>query len=162
MHLMVWMEVTRPSLFERLLVTLLQGAFYNVFFLLYLASPRTAHRLVGYLEEEAVISYTHFLREIDEGKIENVPASALARGYWNLHPAATLRDVVLAVRADEAAHRDVNHNFADRIILNNGDLNAPLVEGTLPSRLYNASPEASAASGAKAEPAAGEARPPRP
>lgn len=115
MHLMVWMEVTKPTLFERFLVVLLQGAFYNVFFALYLFSSRTAHRLVGYLEEEAVISYTHFLKEIDEGKIKNVPAVPIAIKYWNLAPDATLRDVVLAVRADEAAHRDANHHFSDRI-----------------------------------------------
>ena len=28
---------------------------------------------------------------------------------------ARLRDVVLAVRADEAGHRDVNHGFADEL-----------------------------------------------
>jgi ubiquinol oxidase len=28
---------------------------------------------------------------------------------------ATLRDVVLVVRADEAHHRDVNHGFADTL-----------------------------------------------
>jgi ubiquinol oxidase len=28
---------------------------------------------------------------------------------------ATLRDVVLKVRADEAHHRDVNHGFADEL-----------------------------------------------
>ena len=28
---------------------------------------------------------------------------------------ATLRDVVLVVRADEAHHRDVNHGFADAL-----------------------------------------------
>ncbi|RLN07371.1 Alternative oxidase 1c, mitochondrial [Panicum miliaceum] len=38
--------------------------------------PATAHHMVGYLEEEAVHSYTEFLRDIDAGKIENVPAPA--------------------------------------------------------------------------------------
>ena len=28
-------------------------------------------------------------------------------------PDATMRDLILAVRADEAHHRDVNHTFAD-------------------------------------------------
>lgn len=127
MHLMIWMGITKPTLFERILVTLLQGGFFNFFFLLYLASPRTAHRLVGYLEEEAVISYTHFLQEIDSGKIENIPATQISIDYWNLSPNARLRDMVLACRADEAAHRDVNHHFADRIDLSNRDLTKPLI-----------------------------------
>jgi ubiquinol oxidase len=82
---------------------------------LYLFSPKTAHRVVGYFEEEAVISYTSYLQEIDAGKLENVPAPKLAIEYWNLAEDARLRDVVIAVRADEAEHRDVNHEFADQL-----------------------------------------------
>ena len=85
------------------------------FFALYLASPRTAHRVVGYFEEEAVISYTHYLKELDEGRSPNVPAPAIARHYWKLPEDATLRDVVLVVWADEAHHRDVNHAFSDEL-----------------------------------------------
>lgn len=33
--------------------------------------------------------------------------------YYNLHPEATVRDVVVAIRADEALHRDANHLFAE-------------------------------------------------
>lgn len=113
MHLMTFIQVAQPTRFERLLILLAQGAFYNAFFLLYLISPRTAHRVVGYLEEEAVVSYSQYLEEIDAGRHENVPAPEIALRYWNLPPNARLRDVVLAVRADEAGHRDVNHRFAD-------------------------------------------------
>jgi len=78
-------------------------------------SARTAHRVVGYFEEEAVISYTLYLKELDEGRSPNVPAPAIARHYWKLPQDATLRDVVLVVRADEAHHRDVNHAFASEL-----------------------------------------------
>jgi ubiquinol oxidase len=115
MHLMTFIEIAKPNLFERLLVLLAQGVFYNAFFLLYLVSPKTAHRVVGYFEEEAVISYTHYLAEIDAGRHPNLPAPAIAVAYWKLPEDARLRDVVLAVRADEAGHRDVNHGFADEI-----------------------------------------------
>jgi ubiquinol oxidase len=115
MHLMTFIEIARPTAFERLLVILAQGAFYNGFFLLYLLSPKTAHRLVGYFEEEAVISYTDYLAQIDAGKSSNPPAPGVAIEYWKLKPGAKLRDVVIAVRDDEAGHRDVNHGFADRL-----------------------------------------------
>ena len=115
MHLMTFIEIARPTRLERALVLIVQGAFYNLFFLLYLLSPRTAHRVVGYFEEEAVVSYTRFLEEIDGGRIANVAAPRIAKDYWRLGEAATLRDVVLAVRADEMQHRDVNHGFADSL-----------------------------------------------
>jgi ubiquinol oxidase len=115
MHLMTFVEVAHPNLFERLVILGVQWVFYLAFFALYLVSPRTAHRIVGYFEEEAVISYTLYLKEIDEGRSANVPAPAIATHYWKLPAGATLRDVVLAVRADEAHHRDVNHGFANEL-----------------------------------------------
>jgi ubiquinol oxidase len=49
------------------------------------------------------------------GRHENVPAPQVAIDYWNLEPEARLRDVVLAIRNDEAAHRGVNHEIADML-----------------------------------------------
>lgn len=115
MHLMTFIEVAQPTLFERMVILGVQWVFYLAFFALYLISPRTAHRIVGYFEEEAVISYTFYLKEIDEGRSPNVPAPAIARHYWQLPADATLRDVVLVVRADEAHHRDVNHGFSNEL-----------------------------------------------
>ena len=115
MHLMTFIEIAQPSTFERLLIVIAQGVFYNFFFLLYLISPKTAHRVVGYFEEEAVFSYTEYLAGVDSGKYENVPAPQLAIDYWKLQPGATLRDVIIVVRADEAGHRDVNHDFANQL-----------------------------------------------
>lgn len=109
MHLMTFMEVAQPRWYERALVFTVQGVFFNAYFLGYLISPKFAHRMVGYLEEEAIHSYTEFLKELDKGNIENVPAPAIAIDYWRLPPDSTLRDVVMVVRADEAHHRDVNH-----------------------------------------------------
>jgi ubiquinol oxidase len=39
----------------------------------------------------------------------------VAIDYWKLAPSALLRDVIIVVRADEALHRDVNHQFADEL-----------------------------------------------
>ncbi|NBZ98903.1 MAG: oxidase [Betaproteobacteria bacterium] len=113
MHLMTFIEIAKPNAFERLLVLIAQAIFWNLFFVIYVFFPRTAHRIVGYFEEEAVYSYTEYLREIDTGKIPNTPAPQIAIDYWKLSQDATLRDVVIAVREDEAKHRDVNHQFAD-------------------------------------------------
>ncbi|KAG1447249.1 hypothetical protein G6F56_009319 [Rhizopus delemar] len=122
MHLMTWMKCLKPSVWDRLMVLGAQGVFFNAYFMLYLVSPKTAHRMCGYLEEEAVISYTHFLNDIDQGIIKDGPAPKVAIDYYNLDPRATIRDVVLAVRADEAVHRDANHYLSDRIAAQDEDL----------------------------------------
>jgi ubiquinol oxidase len=105
----------RPSWLERLLVIAALGVFFNAFFALYLLAPKSAHRFVGYIAEEAVISYTHYLAEIDAGRHANVAAPAIAIRYWNLAADARLREVVAAARTDEAIHRDVNHASADAL-----------------------------------------------
>jgi ubiquinol oxidase len=115
MHLMTFIHIVEPSRLERLLVLLAQGVFYNFFFLLYMISARTAHRVLGYLEEEAVRSYTEYLAEVDNGTCANVPAPRIAIDYWKLASDAGLREVIVAVRADETRHRDVNHEFADEL-----------------------------------------------
>uniref|UniRef100_M8BTK1 Ubiquinol oxidase n=1 Tax=Aegilops tauschii TaxID=37682 RepID=M8BTK1_AEGTA len=113
MHLMTFMEVSQPRWYERALVVAVQGVFFHAYLATYLASPKVAHRMVGYLEEEAVHSYTEFLRDLEAGKIDGVPAPAIAIDYWRLPAGATLKDVVRVVRADEAHHRDVNHYASD-------------------------------------------------
>lgn len=115
MHLMTFIEIAKPSWLERMLVLVAQALFFTFFLALYIVSSRTAHRLVGYFEEQAVISYTQYLQEIDDGRVENAPAPPIAIEYWQLSADARLREVVLAVRNDEAGHRDVNHAFANTL-----------------------------------------------
>lgn len=115
MHLMTFIEIAQPSRFERLIIMLGQAVFWNAYFWLYLLGPKTAHRIVGYLEEEAVVSYTQYLAEIDAGRVENVPAPRIALDYWKLPETARLREVVEVIRADEAGHRDRNHEMADEL-----------------------------------------------
>ena len=132
MHLMTFIEVAKPTAFERLVILLVQWAFYIGFFTLYLISCRTAHRVVGYFEEEAVHSYTLFLKEIDEGRHPNGPAPEIAKRYWGLAEGTLLRDVVLIIRSDEAHHRDVNHAFSDDL--------AGIAQGSIaPSRPHHLS-----------------------
>lgn len=115
MHLMTFINIAQPTWLERLIILLAQGVFFHGFFLLYLVSPGTAHRVVGYFEEEAVHSYTEYLKDVDSGIIPNVPAPKIAIDYWKLAPDACLKDVILVVREDERHHRDVNHGFANQL-----------------------------------------------
>jgi hypothetical protein len=116
MHLMTFMTLRQPSLLLRLLILGAQGVFYNLFFLSYMFSPKVCHRFVGYLEEEAVLTYTRCIADLEAGKIPewtNLPAPEIAIDYWRLHPDAKLLDVMYAVRSDETTHRFVNHSLAN-------------------------------------------------
>ena len=117
MHLMTFLNMKQPSILFRAGVLAAQGVFFNAFFFSYLFSPRTCHRFVGYLEEEAVRTYTHALSDIDTGGTDarqwaKERAPKLAIEYWKMDEDATVRDVLLAVRADEASHAHVNHTFS--------------------------------------------------
>lgn len=118
MHLMTFVQIVQPSRLERLLVLLAQGIFYNLYFLFYVAFPGAAHRVVGYLEEEAVRSYTEYLAGVDNGTYGNVPAPRIAIDYWHLDADAGLREVIVAIRDDEIRHRDANHDLADALVKN--------------------------------------------
>ena len=113
MHLMTFINIAQPTLFERFLIMFAQFIFIIFYLMVYIISPRTAHRIVGYFEEEAVISYTQYLEEVESGKIENVKAPKIAIDYWNLPLNSTLKDVIKVVRDDEAGHRDLNHSYAN-------------------------------------------------
>jgi ubiquinol oxidase len=113
MHLMTFIEIAKPTLIERIIIIAAQFIFIFIYSIIYLFSQRTAHRIVGYFEEEAVISYTEYLQELESGRIKDQPAPKIAIDYWNLPLHSTLKDVVRVVREDEAGHRDVNHSFAN-------------------------------------------------
>ena len=52
MHLMFFIEIAKPNWFERLPILLQQFIFLHFYFIMYLISPRTAHRMIAYFEEE--------------------------------------------------------------------------------------------------------------
>ncbi|CAL1544207.1 unnamed protein product [Lymnaea stagnalis] len=115
MHLLTALQLKHPSVLFRLCVIGSQGVFVTLFGLSYAFSPKFCHRFVGYLEEEAVKTYTKCLEDIDHGSMQHWKTQAapeVAIRYWKLKPDATMRDVILAIRADEAHHRVVNHSLA--------------------------------------------------
>ncbi|THG18388.1 hypothetical protein TEA_024331 [Camellia sinensis var. sinensis] len=107
-HLMTLMEVAKPRWYECALMFTVQGVFFNAYFLAYLILPKTGSSRGWVLGGEGN-SFLHFLKELDKGNTENVPAPAITIDYCQLPPDSTLHDVVMVVRADEAHHRDVNH-----------------------------------------------------
>jgi len=121
MHLLIWMQHCKPTRIERAFVIGAQGIYVLAYSVLMFLSPRTAHRTVGYLEEAAHRAYTEYLEAVDSGAIPNVPAGVIAKQYYRLGDDATLRDVILHVRADECMHRDFNHGLSDQLDRNEID-----------------------------------------
>merc|ERR1712048_900605 len=116
MHLLIALKLRKPGPIFRAAVIAAQAIALPAYTLTYLLVPSACHRFVGYLEEEAVRTYTHILEEIDAGNLrmfEQMPAPAIARTYYKLSDEAMLRDVLECIRADEAHHRDSNHVFGD-------------------------------------------------
>lgn len=122
MHLMIALSLMKPGPLLRALVLGAQGAFFTFYGLAYALSPNYAHRFVGYLEEEAVLTYTCLLQSVDKGErtymvlelllvLGQIPEFALqqapfvAQDYYQLPSSATLRDVFACMRADESHHR---------------------------------------------------------
>ena len=113
MHLMFFIEIANPNWFERYLVLFAQALFFIFYMFLYMIDYKTAHRMIGYFEEEAVRSYTDYLAMVENGEVENVPAPELAIKYYNMKKSAKLSDLIVKVRADEMHHSKVNHGLAD-------------------------------------------------
>jgi ubiquinol oxidase len=117
MHLLTFLKMAEPGWFMRIMVLAAQGVFFNTFFIAYLLSPRTCHRFVGYIEEEAVKTYTAEIEALDAGKLpkwQNMTAPDIAVKYWNMPEGhRTMRDLLLYIRADEAKHREVNHTLGN-------------------------------------------------
>ncbi|KAJ2982572.1 hypothetical protein NQ176_g1293 [Zarea fungicola] len=119
MHLLTFMKMCEPGWFMKLMIIGAQGVFFNGMFVMYLLNPKIVHRFVGYLEEEAVHTYTRSIKEIEDGHLPRwtdpqfrIPDIAVQ--YWRMPEGhQTMRDLILYIRADEAGHRGVNHTFGN-------------------------------------------------
>lgn len=99
MHLLVFLKMAKPGRFMRFMVLAAQGVWCNFMFFAYLLSPRTVHRFVGYLEEEAVLTYTRQIKDLEAGRLpkwEKMQAPEIAIDYWNMPEGnRTMRDLLL-------------------------------------------------------------------
>jgi hypothetical protein len=116
MHLLSFVRMKDPSVLFRAVVIGGQLGFGSAFFLAYCVSPKFCHRFVGYIEEEACSTYTKIIEAIESAEEgtelaewQTAVAPTIARSYWKLGEKGTILDMMYAVRADEAEHRDVNH-----------------------------------------------------
>lgn len=104
MHLLTFMRMAQPGWFMKTMIILSQGVFFNALFLTYLISPTITHRFVGYLEEEAVHTYTRLLGEIERGDLPkwsdpNFPVPEIAIEYWRLPEGKrTMKDLIMYIR----------------------------------------------------------------
>jgi ubiquinol oxidase len=114
-HLMSFIALAKPRVWERVLIAITQAAFYNAYFVLYLISARTAHRLAGYFAEQAVRGYSEYLIRLESNDQGHQAAPASAIDYWDLPQDADVTDMILAMREDEAIHRDLHHAFAEAL-----------------------------------------------
>lgn len=112
MHLMFFIKIAKPNVFERLLILTAQFIFWHYYLILYIFFPKTAHRMIHYFEEEAVRSYTSYLEMIESGDIDNIPAPEMAISYYDLNSDARLSDMIVRVREDEKHHAEVNHRMS--------------------------------------------------
>ena len=115
MHLMFFIEIAKPNYFERFIVLFSQMIFGLFYLFMYVFFTRTAHRMIGYFEDEAVKSYTEYLEMVESGKVENIPAPKLAISYYEIGSDSKLSDLIRCVRADEEHHSETNHNYADNL-----------------------------------------------
>lgn len=116
MHLLSFVRMMDPGMLMRITVLGSQVVVGVGFSALYVISPEFCHRFVGYVEEEACHTYTTIIEKIETAP-ESDPMSdwrtalapRIARGYWHLGEGGTVLEMMYAIRADEAEHRDVNH-----------------------------------------------------
>ena len=114
MHLMFFIDIANPNWFERYLVLFAQLVFMLFYFIVYIVDYRTAHRMIAYFEQEAVKSYTEYLRLVESGEVENIPAPQLSIDYYKMKKSAKLSDLIRKVRADEEHHSKVNMEYSNK------------------------------------------------
>lgn len=120
MHLLTFIKMKNPGLLLRSAVLGGQLGFATFYGLAYVISPKFCHTFVGYVEEEACSTYTKIIKAIEEApegtdlaawRTELAPE--IGKSYWHLGEHGTVLDLMYAIRADEAEHRDVNHFASD-------------------------------------------------
>jgi ubiquinol oxidase len=100
MHLLVCLKMFETSFVTRSLVVTAQLLMTPILMGIYIVHPRSMHRFVGYLEETACHTYASIIRHTEtpgtklHADWHNIPAPAIARGYWKLNDDAKWVDAL--------------------------------------------------------------------
>jgi hypothetical protein len=119
MHLLTFIEAFEVQGWQRWTIYLLQFGWAGFFIPLYVLSPRSAHRAVGYVEEMAVYTYCNIISLMETPGTQlntawvDKEVPDIAKMYWRMEDTATFTDLIKQIAADETNHRDVNHTFAE-------------------------------------------------
>jgi len=119
MHLLLCLHTFKANNITRALVVIAQVVMTPFLLSVYLVHPKSMHRFVGYLEETACNTYLNIVHKCEtpgtklHAEWGNLPAPAIAVGYYRLPEGALWVDSLKCMMADECNHRDVNHTFAD-------------------------------------------------
>ncbi len=95
-------------------------------------APSFTHKTLAYLEEEAVSTYTLMLDQIDKGELPmwtNMPCTQEALDDYKLGEGAKIRDLILQIRADTIASRQLHHHMADNPNCKAPEQVLPTIEG---------------------------------
>ena len=87
---------------------------FEIFFIKPLVKRQIYDKMIHYFEEEAVKSYTEYLKMVESGEVENVPAPQLAIDYYKMKKNAKLSDLIKKVRADEQHHSKINLKYSEK------------------------------------------------
>jgi len=119
MHLLTFIDAFEVTATQRAVVYGMQFGWAAFFIPLYVLSPRTAHRTVGYVEEMAVYTYSNIIELMGTpgSKLHTAWADKavppIALNYWRMGSDASFLDMMKQIALDETNHRDVNHTFAE-------------------------------------------------
>lgn len=116
-HLFIALQIYHPAILFRICLWIVLISFSFYYFIMYIIFPEYSHRLAGYMEEDAISTYSNMISDMDEGKFsgwKKIEAPLIAKLYYNLNDTATWKDVLICIRQDEIHHRDTQHSFANQ------------------------------------------------
>ena len=114
MHLFMFLHMTKPTFAMKATIFSAQFIFSSLFFASYMISPKYCHKFMEYFQNQAVKTYAECLDAIENGplsKWDTTPAPQEAIEYYELPSDATLKDMILAIRADAAISREIHRYY---------------------------------------------------
>ena len=116
MHLFFFLTLNKPNFGMKAAIFGAQFLFSTLFFASYFVMPRYCHKFMEYFQNRAVQTYTEILQSIESGTLQNwskLPAPVEPIDYYELKADATMKDMILCVRADAVINREINRYYTE-------------------------------------------------